>query len=258
MAKRDVKKRRLAEAFAMHADQEESAAAGRPVRRKKVCPTCRAQVLAPPLELWALKGVLETVREYTGVQRPLNETHKALWDGACKLRLIAELFDPATFYHVIHDQEDDVLRGIVYEGVSDEERNMRHSEAVNVNSDVSEEGDSDEAGSLEDFVVGDGSVESSDDASSDSDIQSVSPPDTRCTLDSNARRARLQELRHSRARKHGRSLPSSDDEVINVRSDSGESNDSVDDDEETGGEENTQSYLLRSAEEDNEDLSESD
>lgn len=55
--------------------------------------------MSPPLELWALKSVLTAVR---GSDDDEHETiDRGLWDG---------LFDPATFYHVIRDQEDGVLR----------------------------------------------------------------------------------------------------------------------------------------------------
>lgn len=78
------------------ADEERGA-----VRRKKVCPSCRTQVVTPPLELWALKGVLDALRERSGTQQDVRFIQQGLWEG---------LFDPATFYHVIRDEDDDVLR----------------------------------------------------------------------------------------------------------------------------------------------------
>ena len=83
---------------------EDSYEATRPglVRRKKLCPSCRAQIVTPPIELWALKDVLTAVRDYKGLTA-LSSSHiqQPLWDG---------LFDPRTFYHVIRDQDDGVLR----------------------------------------------------------------------------------------------------------------------------------------------------
>lgn len=71
------------------------------VRRKKVCPSCRAQIVSPPLELWALKDVLAAIHNYRGTAPSTNEIQQSLWDG---------LFNPTTFYHVIRDQDDGVLR----------------------------------------------------------------------------------------------------------------------------------------------------
>ena len=215
------------------------------VRRKKVCPSCRAHVVVPPLELWALKGVLDAVRGNDAPSRT-RTISKDVWEG---------LFDPATFYHIIRDQEDGVLRcgacaseilegectnpewyvriltgsGIVYEDWEDDGEDWHRSEAVNVESDDEAQSTDDEAGSLEDFVVDD---EEEEDAgsqasyrSSDSGIVCVSPPhetnrerDVAPTrpADSNTRRARLNALLASRARRHGTAArvraPSSDEE----------------------------------------------
>lgn len=72
------------------------------IRRKKLCPSCRAQIVSPPVELWALKDVLAAIRNYQGTPAPSSShIQQSLWDG---------LFDPTTFYHVIRDQDDGVLR----------------------------------------------------------------------------------------------------------------------------------------------------
>lgn len=63
----------------------------------------------PPLELWALKGVLQAVREHYGYPPGSSEIQTSLWDGTCS-SLTPGLFDPTTFYHVIRDQDDGVLR----------------------------------------------------------------------------------------------------------------------------------------------------
>lgn len=224
------------------------------VRRKKVCPSCRAHVVAPPLELWALKGILDAVRSSNAPPRA-RTISKDVWEG---------LFDPATFYHIIRDQEDGVLRcgacaseilegectnpewyvciltgsGIVYEDWEDDGEEWHRSEAVNVESDEEAQSTDDEAGSLEDFVVDD---EEEEDAgsqasyrSSDSGIVSVSPPhepghDHNVTAarstDSNTRRARLDALLASRARRHGTNVrvraPSSDEDEEEEASSSG-------------------------------------
>ncbi|SHO80023.1 Similar to S.cerevisiae protein PSH1 (E3 ubiquitin ligase targeting centromere-binding protein Cse4p) [Malassezia sympodialis ATCC 42132] len=230
---------------------EEVAHTSRNARRKKVCPSCRAQVVTPPLELWALKGVLQAVREHYGHTLETPEIQTSLWDG---------LFDPSTFYHVIRDQDDDVLRcgmcsseilegqctnpecGIVYENLSDDEEG--HFRGVNLQ-DTSEGGSAssqeEDAGSLDDFVVGD--EEHVSEASSDSGIVSVSPPkkrtatekeptrpSTRTESSRNQRQERLQALMAARARRgHGANLPSEseeedgdDAEVDNTLSDSEE------------------------------------
>ena len=57
------------------------------VRRKKVCPSCRAQIVSPPLELWALKDVLAAIHNYRGTAPSTSEIQQSLWDG---------LFDPTT------------------------------------------------------------------------------------------------------------------------------------------------------------------
>lgn len=64
---------------------EEVAHTSRNARRKKVCPSCRAQVVTPPLELWALKGVLQAVREHYGHTLETPEIQTSLWDGVCHL-----------------------------------------------------------------------------------------------------------------------------------------------------------------------------
>lgn len=63
---------------------EEVAHATRNARRKKVCPSCRAQVTTPPLELWALKDVLQAIREYRGYPLKTPEIQTSLWDGSCR------------------------------------------------------------------------------------------------------------------------------------------------------------------------------
>lgn len=57
--------------------------------------------MSPPLELWALKDVLAAIHNYRGTAPSTSEIQQSLWDG---------LFDPTTFYHVIRDQDDGVLR----------------------------------------------------------------------------------------------------------------------------------------------------
>ena len=117
----------------------------------------------------------------------------------------------------------------MYEDWEDDGEDWHRSEAVNVESDDEAQSTDDEAGSLEDFVVDD---EEEEDAgsqasyrSSDSGIVCVSPPhetnrerDVAPTrpADSNTRRARLNALLASRARRHGTAArvraPSSDEE----------------------------------------------
>lgn len=85
-------------------------------RRKKVCPACRAHVSTPPLGLWSLKNMLLKLQAGSMSQRtkstPISQEH---WDGtsveyACMGAYCAGLFDPITFYHVIRDEQDGVLR----------------------------------------------------------------------------------------------------------------------------------------------------
>lgn len=208
------------------------------VRRKKVCPSCRVQVVSPPLELWALKGVLAALRG-TDESENTKGINKDLWEG---------LFDPATFYHIIRDHDDGVLRcgacsseilegqctnpewygvaaygsAITYEDMTDDEHDWHRSEAVNVESEE-EDPEDDEAGSLEDFVVDDDNEEeevTSQDSygSSNSGIASVSPPskpkrsETHAPPPSSAgRRERLNALAALRARKHGSEVRIYDD-----------------------------------------------
>ncbi|WFD28875.1 E3 ubiquitin ligase [Malassezia nana] len=142
---------------------------------------CRSQVTTPPLELWALKGVLQAIRAYHGDVSDSSEIHASLWEG---------LFDPATFYHVIRDQEDGVLRcgmcsseilhgqctnpecGIFYENLSDDDSQF-HAEDLQDTSDIASSQEED-AGSLKDFVVNED--EDISEASSDSSIVALSPP----------------------------------------------------------------------------------
>ncbi|WFC96373.1 E3 ubiquitin ligase [Malassezia brasiliensis] len=171
--------------------------------------------------LWALKGVLDAVRSSDAPSRA-RTINKDVWEG---------LFDPATFYHIIRDQEDGVLRcgacaseilegectnpewyvriltgsGILYEDWEDDGEEWHRSEAVNIESDEEAQSTDDEAGSLEDFVVDDDEEEDAGSQasyrSSDSGIVSVSPPHepgrdhdvaaTR-TADSNTRPARVR------------------------------------------------------------------
>ena len=63
----------------MHVNEEDEQRGT--VRRKKVCPSCRVQVVTPPLELWALKGVLEALRESTNSQRDAPPISQDLWEG---------------------------------------------------------------------------------------------------------------------------------------------------------------------------------
>lgn len=51
------------------------------IRRKKVCPSCRAQVVSPPLELWALKGVLFALRSHLGLEVEERVIGQPLWEG---------------------------------------------------------------------------------------------------------------------------------------------------------------------------------
>ena len=47
------------------------------VRRKKRCPTCRAQISTPPLALWSLNGLLQKLPG----ARPQAELDEHTWDG---------------------------------------------------------------------------------------------------------------------------------------------------------------------------------
>ncbi|WFD45135.1 E3 ubiquitin ligase [Malassezia psittaci] len=220
------------------------------VRRKKVCPSCRTQVMSPPVELWALKSIVDAVRRADDPTEA-KSIPKDCWKG---------LFDPSTFYHVIRDQEDGVLRcgacaseilegqctnpawyvlklayksAIVYEDMTDDEQDWHRSEAVDADSnDDVNDSDDDDAGSLEDFVVNDdedqlevssesGTFQSSQ-RSSDSGIQSISPPaksqrapsntTSHAASASNVRRDRLNALLASRAQRRGSHIHV-DDEV---------------------------------------------
>ena len=72
------------------------------IRRKKMCPSCRAQINTPPVELWALKDVLAAIRNYKGVSiSNTSEIKQSLWDG---------LFNPTTFYNVKRDKDHSELR----------------------------------------------------------------------------------------------------------------------------------------------------
>lgn len=153
--------------------------------------------------------------------------------------LIPGLFDPNTFYHVIRDQDDDVLRcgmcsseilegqctnpewyvmrtdssGIVYENLSDDGEGRFRGENLQDTSDVgSASSQEEDAGSLNDFVVGD--EEDVSEVSSDSGIMAVSPPQNRtiperdstrpsATMEGsrNQRQERLQALLAARAQR---------------------------------------------------------
>ncbi|WFD01084.1 E3 ubiquitin ligase [Malassezia yamatoensis] len=216
----------------LHMDQNEEPNSS--VRRKKVCPSCRAQVMSPPVELWALKSIVDAVRRADDPTE-VPSIPKDCWKG---------LFDPSTFYHVIRDQEDGVLRcgacaseilegqsAIEYEDMTDDEQDWHRSEAVDADSNDDLHDSDDDAGSLEDFVVNDDDdqlelrSESTDSPSSqqssDSSIQSVSPPPKPKRASSNTtshaasassvRRDRLNALLASRARRRGVHVPMADD-----------------------------------------------
>lgn len=197
------------------------------IRRKKMCPSCRAQINTPPVELWALKDVLAAIRNYKGVSTSTSsEIKQSLWDG---------LFNPTTFYHVIRDQDDGVLRcgmcsseifegqctgsdcGIIYENLSDEEQAL-HADNVHAESENESADEDEDAGSLNDFVVDDNDVEQeqeSESASDDSSIVAVSPGRTMQDMSSSSeqedddappdptyvRRKRLEALLMARARR---------------------------------------------------------
>ena len=204
------------------------------IRRKKMCPSCRAQINTPPVELWALKDVLAAIRNYKGVSiSTTSEIKQSLWDG---------LFNPTTFYHVIRDQDDGVLRcgicsseildgqctgndcGIVYENLSDEEQAL-HADNVHAESEDVSADEEEDAGSLNDFVVDDNDdvgqeIES---ASDDSSIVAVSPKRSEQDMSSSSeqedddtlpdpsyvRRKRLEALLQARSRRRHPSGPAS-------------------------------------------------
>lgn len=198
------------------------------IRRKKMCPSCRAQINTPPVELWALKDVLAAIRNYKGVSTSTSsEIKQSLWDG---------LFNPTTFYHVIRDQDDGVLRcgmcsseifegqctgsncGIIYENLSDEEQAL-HADNVHAESENESADEDEDAGSLNDFVVDDNDdveqEQESESASDDSSIVAVSPGRTMQDMSSSSeqedddappdptyvRRKRLEALLMARARR---------------------------------------------------------